>query len=157
MAAMSEGKLTVVTRVEETGTLQTVWSLSGKSWTRGSLACASEMMIGNVAINLLVSRFIFEVLDGSRETAVFDHVWVAQHFQLERERHRLAKSAFLKDAAPENLTRIVTQTFQRTPVALVRGCGPGASGRMFSCITLPRPCVRASAKQSECPHRSRCR
>jgi hypothetical protein len=51
----------------------------------------------------LVSRFIFEVFDGGRETSVFDHVWVAAHFEFQHERHRFAECTLLKNAAADEL------------------------------------------------------
>src|SRR5260370_10287196 len=53
---------------------------------------------------ILVSRFIPEILDGSRETAVLDHVGIAQHFQFERERNSFGECALLKDATANELS-----------------------------------------------------
>src|SRR6202049_2814185 len=50
-----------------------------------------------------MSWFILEILDGSRKAAVLDHVGIAQHFEFERERHRLGECALLENAAANQL------------------------------------------------------
>src|SRR5437879_730227 len=56
-----------------------------------------------------MSRFIFEVLNCSREAAVLDHVWIAKHLELERERHCLAEGALLEDAASNKLSAYLSK------------------------------------------------
>lgn len=50
-----------------------------------------------------MSRFIFEVLNCSREAAVLDHVWIAKQLELEHKRHCLAEAALLEDAGANKL------------------------------------------------------
>ena len=58
---------------------------------------------------ILKSRFIFEILDGSRESPVLDHVGVAKHLELEHEGNGLAESPVLEDARPDQLPGNLSQ------------------------------------------------
>lgn len=52
----------------------------------------------------LASGFIFEVFDGSREAAVFDHVGIALELELQREGQGFGERFVLEDAAANELS-----------------------------------------------------
>src|SRR6266487_2713277 len=56
-----------------------------------------------------MSRFIFEVLNCSREAAVLDHIWIPKHLELEHKRHCLAEGALLEDAAANKLSAYLSK------------------------------------------------
>src|SRR5688572_21203578 len=59
----------------------------------------------------LLSDFIFEVADSSREATVGSHVGIANHSKRQFEGERLQECLFLEDAAADNLAGYTCEHF----------------------------------------------
>jgi hypothetical protein len=99
IAAMGGGKLTLVTRRMETGTVTTLRSSSSSSRT----ACLSGAASANTASErsrdaILAEGFILKIADGGWKTPVLAHVRVSLELGGEAERDGLDKELLLKQA-----------------------------------------------------------
>src|SRR5438128_1435273 len=108
IAAIGPGKLMVVTRLVETGTVTTTRSSSvARSIASGGAATTT------VAANrrTLIGDFIFEVADSGREATVGSHVRIAKQTKPQLEIERLGERLFFEDAGADNLAGDGRQNF----------------------------------------------
>src|SRR5919108_5382237 len=108
IAAIGPGKLIVVTRFVETGTVITTRSSRVTRWIASGDAARAT-----VAANMrtLIGDFIFEVADSGGEAAVGGHVRVAEQAKPQFEIERLGERFLLKDAGADNLAGDCHQDF----------------------------------------------